>query len=204
MTPEEIIEEVKVSNLRGRGGAGFPTGMKWSFVPRTSPKPKYIVVNARRERARHLQGSRADRERSAPVDRRRADRRPGGGRARRLHLHSRRVSLPDRHHGQGHRRGVRAGLSGQEHSGHGFRFRSLHAHRRGRVRVRRGIGAARIARRQARHSAHPAAVSGGGGRVPVPHGSEQRRDVLRRAGDPPRWRRGVRGARACRRPAARR
>jgi NADH-quinone oxidoreductase subunit F len=44
--PEEIIEEVKVSNLRGRGGAGFPTGLKWSFVPRTSPKPKYIVVNA--------------------------------------------------------------------------------------------------------------------------------------------------------------
>jgi NADH-quinone oxidoreductase subunit F len=46
MTPEQIIEEVKASNLRGRGGAGFPTGMKWSFVPRTSPKPKYIVVNA--------------------------------------------------------------------------------------------------------------------------------------------------------------
>ncbi|HWC00527.1 MAG TPA: NADH-quinone oxidoreductase subunit NuoF [Bryobacteraceae bacterium] len=45
MTPEQIIEEVKISNLRGRGGAGFPTGMKWSFVPRTSPKPKYIVVN---------------------------------------------------------------------------------------------------------------------------------------------------------------
>jgi NADH-quinone oxidoreductase subunit F len=46
MKPEEIIEEMKASNLRGRGGAGFPTGMKWSFVPRTSPKPKYIVVNA--------------------------------------------------------------------------------------------------------------------------------------------------------------
>src|SRR6187399_3181371 len=46
MSPEEIVEEVKASNLRGRGGAGFPTGMKWSFVPRTSPKPKYIVVNA--------------------------------------------------------------------------------------------------------------------------------------------------------------
>ena len=46
MKPEEIIEEVKISNLRGRGGAGFPTGMKWSFVPRTMPKPKYIVVNA--------------------------------------------------------------------------------------------------------------------------------------------------------------
>src|SRR6266480_4631989 len=46
MTPEAIIEEVKSSNLRGRGGAGFPTGLKWSFVPRSSPKPKYIVINA--------------------------------------------------------------------------------------------------------------------------------------------------------------
>src|SRR4051812_20941481 len=46
MTPEAVIQEMKDSNLRGRGGAGFPTGMKWSFVPRTSPKPKYIVVNA--------------------------------------------------------------------------------------------------------------------------------------------------------------
>ena len=46
MTPDEIINEVKASGLRGRGGAGFPTGMKWSFVPRQSPKPKYIMVNA--------------------------------------------------------------------------------------------------------------------------------------------------------------
>ena len=46
MTPEQIIDEVKASALRGRGGAGFPTGLKWSFVPRTSPKPKYIIVNA--------------------------------------------------------------------------------------------------------------------------------------------------------------
>src|SRR5258708_29817259 len=46
MTPEQIVDEVKVSALRGRGGAGFPAGMKWSFVPRTSPKPKYVIVNA--------------------------------------------------------------------------------------------------------------------------------------------------------------
>jgi NADH-quinone oxidoreductase subunit F len=46
MTPDDIINEVKTSNLRGRGGAGFPTGMKWSFVPRNVDKPKYIVVNA--------------------------------------------------------------------------------------------------------------------------------------------------------------
>ena len=46
MSPADIIEEVKASALRGRGGAGFPTGMKWSFVPKDSPKPKYVVCNA--------------------------------------------------------------------------------------------------------------------------------------------------------------
>jgi len=46
MAPEAIIQEVKDSALRGRGGAGFPTGMKWSFVPKDSPKAKYIVCNA--------------------------------------------------------------------------------------------------------------------------------------------------------------
>jgi NADH-quinone oxidoreductase subunit F len=46
MTPDEIVNVVKASGLRGRGGAGFPTGMKWSFLARNSPKPKYIIVNA--------------------------------------------------------------------------------------------------------------------------------------------------------------
>jgi NADH-quinone oxidoreductase subunit F len=46
MSSDDIINEVKASALRGRGGAGFPTGMKWSFVPRQSPKQKYIVCNA--------------------------------------------------------------------------------------------------------------------------------------------------------------
>ena len=45
-TPEQLIDEVKKSNLRGRGGAGFSTGMKWSFVPKNSPKPKYVICNA--------------------------------------------------------------------------------------------------------------------------------------------------------------
>ena len=44
--PETIIEEVKTSNLRGRGGAGFPTGLKWSFMPRNAPGQKYIVCNS--------------------------------------------------------------------------------------------------------------------------------------------------------------
>src|SRR6266446_6277205 len=46
MSPDDVINDVKKSALRGRGGAGFPTGMKWSFVPKDSPKAKYVVCNA--------------------------------------------------------------------------------------------------------------------------------------------------------------
>jgi NADH-quinone oxidoreductase subunit F len=46
MTPDAVVEQVKASGLRGRGGAGFPTGMKWQFVDKKSPKPKYICCNA--------------------------------------------------------------------------------------------------------------------------------------------------------------
>ena len=46
MAPDDVIAAVKDSGLRGRGGAGFPTGMKWGFIPQDNPKPKYLVVNA--------------------------------------------------------------------------------------------------------------------------------------------------------------
>ena len=46
MPPEDVIEEVKASGLRGRGGAGFPTGLKWSFMPRSTPIQKYLVCNS--------------------------------------------------------------------------------------------------------------------------------------------------------------
>ena len=44
--PERIVDEVKTSGIRGRGGAGFPTGLKWSFVPRNTGKPTYLLCNA--------------------------------------------------------------------------------------------------------------------------------------------------------------
>ena len=46
LTPDEVTEEVKKSGLRGRGGAGFPAGMKWSFLAKPEGVPRYLVVNA--------------------------------------------------------------------------------------------------------------------------------------------------------------
>ena len=46
MNPDAVVEEVKKSGLRGRGGAGFPTGMKWSFIDKKSGRPRYLVCNA--------------------------------------------------------------------------------------------------------------------------------------------------------------
>ena len=46
MTPDAVTEEVKKSGLRGRGGAGFPTGMKWSFLAKPEGVPRYLVCNA--------------------------------------------------------------------------------------------------------------------------------------------------------------
>ncbi len=46
MSPDDVIDEVKTSGLRGRGGAGFPTGLKWSFMPKDMPGQKYIVCNS--------------------------------------------------------------------------------------------------------------------------------------------------------------
>jgi NADH-quinone oxidoreductase subunit F len=88
--PDEIIELVKASGLRGRGGAGFPTGMKWQFVDKKT-EPRYIVCNADESEPGTVQGPSADGAQPAPADRGVRDRLLRDRREGRLHLHPRRV-----------------------------------------------------------------------------------------------------------------
>ena len=69
MEPDAVIDEVKKSGLRGRGGAGFPAGMKWSFIPKGKDKPQVPGLQRRRVRAGHLQGPAADGVRPPPAHR---------------------------------------------------------------------------------------------------------------------------------------
>ena len=122
MTPESIIDEVKKSSLRGRGGAGFPTGMKWSFVPKDSTEAQIRDLQRRRIGAGHLQRPSTDGNGSASVDRRHHDCRPRHQRARRLHLYTRRIPLRAGYCGCGDRGSLPARLSGQEYPRHWLRF----------------------------------------------------------------------------------
>ena len=121
-----------------------------------------------RERAGHVQGPPADGDGPAPAHRRHRYCRAGHRRAPRFHLHPRRVPLRPGYRRRRHRRGLRARLSGKEHSRVGLRFRSIDPHRRGGLRVRRRVRADGIAGRQARLPAHQASLPRGGGPLRLP------------------------------------
>ena len=158
---EKIIDEVKASGLRGRGGAAFPTGVKWSFMPRSSPVQKYAVCNSDESEP----GTCHDRDILRYNPHSVIEGMAIGGYAmtatRRLQLHPRRV------HGRAHpalsggaRRGVRGGPARQEYPRLRRRLRPAHVRRRRCLHLRGGDRAARVARGQARQAALQAAVSG--------------------------------------------
>src|SRR5580693_8231323 len=98
MKPEDIIKTVTESGLRGRGGAGFSAGQKWSFIPREKKGPHYLAVNADESEP----GTFKDRyliDYDPHLFHRHAMRRG-------LHLHPRRISSPGPGAGAGHRRSV--------------------------------------------------------------------------------------------------
>ena len=90
MTPDEVIELVNASGLRGKGGAGFPTGMKWSFVPK-DVFPKYVVVNHDEGEPGTFKDRELAETRSPPGDRGDHHRRVGESGGEGIHLLPRRV-----------------------------------------------------------------------------------------------------------------
>ena len=186
MTPDEIIEQVKKSNLRGRGGAGFPTGIKWGFLPKDNPKPRYLCVNADESEPGTFKDRLIIEQRPAPADR---------GVHRLAPTRSARKTCYIYIRGEFHE-GIRtlekavdeayaAGLRRQEHPRHRRRRRRSCVHGgRGRLRVRRGDGADREPRGQARPAAPQAAVPGRRRPLRLPDDRQQRRDPRLRAADP--------------------
>ena len=174
---------VKASGLRGRGGAGFPTGMKWQFVPKDSPKPKYLCCNA------------DESEPGTFKDHVLMERNPHllfegcligcyaiGAKAAYIYIrgefyHVQRVL-------EAEIEAARAqGYIGKNIFGIGLRLRDLRAPRRGRLRGGRGERAARVARGQAGAAAAAAAVPRGRRPLRLPDGDQQRRDAVQRAAD---------------------
>ena len=172
---------MKASGLRGRGGAGFPTGLKWQFVLKDTPKPKYIACNA------------DESEPGTFKDHVLMERNPHlliegcaigcyaiGAKVAYIYIRGEFFHVQESARG-GSGQGLRAGLLRQEHPRQRLRLRRLHASRRRRLRSRRGDRADRVARGQARPAAHQAAVPGRRRALQLPDRGQQRRDALQRA-----------------------
>ena len=187
-----IINEMKASGLRGRGGAGFPTGMKWSFVPKVSEKPKYVLVNGDESEP----GTCKDHvlflhDPHSVIEGTMIAGLAIGSKVGFIYLRGEYRYLLNIVE-KSRRRRLRQGLPGQEHFWPGGRgLRHHHADRRGCLRGGRGIRADGVARRQARRAPHQAAVSRCCRPVRRSHGHQQRGNHSQRAAHPAYGRGGV-------------
>ena len=177
MKPDEVIEEVKNSNLRGRGGAGFPTGMKWSFVPKDTPKPKYLASTPTSPSP--APSRTATSSSTIPTCCWRASPSPPGRSACTPPTStSAASSYPRPSSGEGRSpRRTRPGIFGKSMLGSGLRARLSTSYRgAGAYICGEETGAARSPRGQEGLAPAQASVPRGGGPLRRPHGGEQRRD----------------------------
>ncbi len=179
MTPDEVAAEVTTSGLRGRGGAGFPTGTKWSFLAKDHPR--YLCVNADESepgcfKDRYLIEENPHQLIEGTLISAYATESPiafiyirGEYRAQRLLL-ERAVE-----------EACAAGYIGQEHPGQRLELRAHRPRGRGCLHLRRGDGAARLPRGAPRPAPAQAALPGGQGSLRAADGRQQRRDPLQPA-----------------------
>ena len=187
MTPQAVQEAVKKSGLRGRGGAGFPTGAKWSFVPlgHDAPRPRYFIVNADETEP----GTFKDRYLLEGDPHQIIEgtiltfvRHPG---RRRLHLPALGVSQGRARAGEGDIRGGRRRIPRQEHPRLGLQPAAAPARQRGPVHLRRRVGADQLARGPPRHPARQAAAPDRLRTLGQADDRQQRRDRRQRAAHRP-------------------
>ena len=181
MEPDQVIQTLKDSVLRGRGGAGFPTGVKWGFIPQGDGKPHYLVVNADESEPGACKDMPDAAGQPAGADRGHRDRRLRDPGRPGLHLRPRRGPARDPQAAPRRRRGPRGRLPGREHPGLRLRPGGRGARGRRRLHLRRGDRAARLAGGLPRPAPAEAAVPGDRGPVRLPHGGQQRRVDRHRA-----------------------
>ena len=158
---EEIIDKVKASGLRGRGGAGFPTGVKWSFMPRNSPMQKYLVCNSDESEP----GTCHDRDilrfnPHAVIEGLAIAGYCTNCTVAYNYIRGEFLGEPVPRFEAALAEAYAAGLLGKNIKGSGGRLRPAHLRRRRRLHLRRGDGAAGVARGQAGQAALQAAVPG--------------------------------------------
>ncbi len=201
---EQIIEEVKASGLRGRGGAGFPTGMKWSFMLPSKAPQKYVVCNSDESEP----GTCHDRDILRYNPHSLIEGMAIGGYAMGAtvgynYIRGEFLDEPVPRFEEALEGSVQRRPARQEPARLGRRLRSVHVRRRRRVHLRRGNRAARIARRQAGPAALQAAVPGELRPVRQADDDQQHAELRLGADDPAQGREVVRRSRRAELRAAR-
>ncbi len=180
-TPDEIIDLVKQSNLRGRGGAGFPTGMKWSFVPKQADKPKYLCCNADEgEPGTFKDRIIMERDPHQLIEGLAVSAYAIGAKTAYVYIRGEYVTAIRRLE-QAIAEAHEKGYLGTSILGSDFEFRRAYPLRRRRLYLRRGDRDARLARGQAGAAAIETAVSGRRRALRQPDGDQQCRDARLRA-----------------------
>ena len=200
MPPADIVNVVKDSGLRGRGGAGFPTGVKWSFMKPGDGKPHYLCCNADESEP----GTFKDREimRWTPhalIEGCAIGSYAIGAETCYIYIRGE-FTEPIARVEAALKECYAAGILGKNAMGTRQDGQRLGASRRGRVHLRRRDRADELARGEARQPAHQAAVPGGVGRVRPADDDQQRRDARRGAAHPQQRRRVVQAVDARRQP----
>ena len=189
LSPAEVVQEVTDSGLRGRGGAGFPAGIKWKTVLGDAVRPEVRGLQLRRGRLRHLRGPDGRRGRPVHADRGHDHRRPRRRGERGLRLRA--LGVPPRHRRPAarDRRGVHPRLPRPGRPRLRPLLRPARPRRGGRLHLRRGVLDAREPRGPPRRGAGQAADPGHQGPLGPADRGQQRADAVRGADDPGRRRR---------------